>query len=192
MTSMHCGNCGASSFTHKAPDPTFCICRDPLIAENYCITCGNDIEPLRLSELNGTVNYATGEVNKSVGTRVKKAATGSTKTQQSVPSNAVAQVLSSDAITKEDVQAIIRAQNRTTHAVRAFVRFLFIQLSSTTAAVALWNVGDSFINQESCINYGNNCDGNGFFYFVAAIVLIGGVIWSSSAGWSELAKSEVI
>lgn len=96
-----------------------------------------------------------------------------------------------DRVDKNDIQALISAQNRTTHAVRAFVRFLFIQLSATTAAVTLWNIGDAFINQQECINNDINCSGNGFFYFIAGVVLIGGVVWSSAAGWEELGKSEV-
>ena len=90
-----------------------------------------------------------------------------------------------------EIREMIRAQNRTTHAVRAFVRFLFIQLSATTAAIAIWNISNAFINQEDCRLYGDNCTGNGFLQFVAAVTLIGGIIWSSVAGWDELGKSKV-
>jgi hypothetical protein len=74
---------------------------------------------------------------------------------------------------------LIRAQNRTTHAVRAFVRFLFIQLSGITFAVLLWNLS---LADE---------DGNAFLQFLAVVVWIVAVVWSSKAGWEELEKSAV-
>jgi len=86
---------------------------------------------------------------------------------------------------------LVRAQNRTTHAVRAFVRFLFIQLTGITLAVFLWNISLAFIDEQACFQYGDNCTGNAFLQFLAAIVWIVAVIWSSSAGWDELNKSYV-
>jgi hypothetical protein len=86
---------------------------------------------------------------------------------------------------------LIRAQNRTTHAVRAFVRFLFIQLTGITFAVFLWNLSLAFIDQQRCFANGSNCTGNSFLQFLAAVVLIGSIIWSSQAGWEELGKSNV-
>jgi len=74
---------------------------------------------------------------------------------------------------------LIRAQNRTTHAVRAFVRFLFIQLSGITFAVLLWNL--SLADEDE----------NAFLQFLAVVVWIVAVIWSSKAGWEELEKSAV-
>jgi hypothetical protein len=78
-----------------------------------------------------------------------------------------------------DFEDLIRAQNRTTHAVRAFVRFLFIQLSGITFAVLLWNLS---LADE---------DGNAFLQFLAVVVWIVAVVWSSKAGWEELEKSAV-
>ena len=86
---------------------------------------------------------------------------------------------------------LVRAQNRTTHAVRAFVRFLFIQLTGITLAVFLWNISLAFVDEQACFQYGDNCTGNAFLQFLAAIVWIVAVIWSSSAGWDELNKSNV-
>ncbi len=77
-----------------------------------------------------------------------------------------------------NIDSLIRAQNRTTHAVRAFVRFLFIQLTGITIAVFLWNLS-------------LNLDGNGFLAFLAVAVWIVSVIWSSVAGWDELDKSKI-
>ena len=86
---------------------------------------------------------------------------------------------------------VVRAQNRTTHAVRAFVRFLFIQLTSTTLGVFLWNLSNLFINEQKCIDSGDNCGGNGFLQFIAVITILAGIFWSSNAGWSELSKSDI-
>jgi hypothetical protein len=86
---------------------------------------------------------------------------------------------------------LVRAQNRTTHAVRAFVRFLFIQLTGITLAVFLWNISLGFVDEQACYQYGDNCTGNAFLQFLAGIVWIVAVIWSSSAGWDELNKSNV-
>ena len=77
---------------------------------------------------------------------------------------------------------VVRAQNRTTHAVRAFVRFLFIQLTSTTLGIFLWNL--SYLST-------NEYNGNGFLKFVAVITILVGIFWSSNAGWSELSKSDI-
>lgn len=93
--------------------------------------------------------------------------------------------------TGKTIDDLIRAQNRTTHAVRAFVRFLFIQLTGVTCAVFLWNLSLAFIDQQKCYSNGSNCTGNAFLQFLAAVVLIGSIIWSSQAGWDELGKSNV-
>lgn len=85
----------------------------------------------------------------------------------------------------------IQAQNRTTRAVRAFVRFLFIQLSATTLAVAIYSVSSLSVNPARCAVYGENCQPNTFGLFIALLIWIIGVVWSSSAGWSELSQSDL-
>jgi hypothetical protein len=86
---------------------------------------------------------------------------------------------------------LVRAQNRTTHAVRAFVRFLFIQLSGITLAVFLWNLSLLFVDEEACFQSGDKCSGNIFLQFLAGIVWVVAVILSSREGWDELNKSNV-
>lgn len=88
-----------------------------------------------------------------------------------------------------DIDRLIAAQNRTTHAVRAFVRFLFIQLAGITLTVILWNFSLMFVDEQKCFEYGDYCGGNPFLQFIALAVLIGTVIWSSRVGWEELEKS---
>ena len=85
---------------------------------------------------------------------------------------------------------LVRAQDRTTHAVRAFVRFLFIQLSAATIAVLFWNISVQLSNNYECTRYGN-CGSSEFFLVAAGITWLAGLIWSSIAGWDELHKSDL-
>lgn len=185
MEIFQCFSCHGSSFVHATPDPKFCLCGEPEITNGTCLTCKKEIEPTRLLVLRSPIPAIETDIafTKEAGKSENKERN---KDEEDSAVNNVENVLQ-----KKDIQDLIRAQNRTTHAVRAFVRFLFIQISATTAAVALWNIGDSFIDQKSCLAYGEKCNGSGFFYSITAMVFIGGIIWSSHAGWSELAKSEV-
>lgn len=90
-----------------------------------------------------------------------------------------------------NLEDLLYAQNRTTHAVRAFVRFLFIQLSGITLASLFWLMSDLTIDEEKCLASQENCSGNTFLQALAVVILIIGVFWSSQAGWSELEKSEI-
>ena len=78
---------------------------------------------------------------------------------------------------EEGTRQIVLAQNRTTHAIRAFVRFLFIQLSFTTAASLFILLGGA--------------TGTTFLVLVGVLLVIIGVVASSVAGWGELHKSEI-
>lgn len=71
----------------------------------------------------------------------------------------------------------VAASNRTTHAVRAIVRFLFIQLAASTVAVAFIVLGS--LSQS------------GGFSLIGFLLLFAGIVWASIAGWSELEKSRV-
>jgi hypothetical protein len=75
----------------------------------------------------------------------------------------------------------IRASNRTTHAVRAFVRFLFIQLVAITISgfvIAFANLVDPVEPPVILLVF-------------AGAIWVGGVIFSSIEGWAEVAKSNV-
>lgn len=95
--------------------------------------------------------------------------------------------------TEKDLPALleesIKASNRTTYAIRAFVRFLFIQLSFLTAAYFAWQIGLAFPDEDNCNPLG--CQPNGFWYFAVFAIVATGVILSSRAGWHELSLSEV-
>jgi hypothetical protein len=77
------------------------------------------------------------------------------------------------------LEQVVRSTGKTTHAVRAFVRFLFIQLSATSLAGVLIYLGTVFARETE-----------GALIGLGIITYVVGVIWSSSAGWSELKQSE--
>ena len=91
--------------------------------------------------------------------------------------------------TEKLLQELIQATDRTTRAVRAFVRFLFIQLAAITLAIVVFQLG--VITQDTSECAFGICPPNGFTTTVAALIWIGGVIWSSMAGWEELGLSEI-
>ncbi len=70
----------------------------------------------------------------------------------------------------------IAASNRTTRAVRAFVRFIFIQFFTGLAVAVLWSLAAAY--EE------------GGLMVVAFLVALGGLIWASIVGFEELAKSD--
>jgi hypothetical protein len=84
----------------------------------------------------------------------------------------------------------IEASNRTTHAIRALVRFIFIQLSFITAAFFVWQIEQQFPDPDRCSPL-LGCEPREFVLFLIAGLIIAGVILSSRAGWYELSLSEV-
>jgi hypothetical protein len=94
-----------------------------------------------------------------------------------------------------NTEVIVVAVNRTTHAVRAFVLFLFYQLSAITLALAVYFVASIIGNSnEECSNLlrsNGACSPNAFLLIVAFVVWIFGVVYSSKIGWEEIKKSEV-
>lgn len=86
------------------------------------------------------------------------------------------------------VQAIA-ASDRTTRAVRAFVRFLFIQLVAITLALVINGVGNALQDPSEC-SFGV-CPTNQTAQILAVLVWLAGVWWSSLVGWEELGKSDV-
>ena len=79
---------------------------------------------------------------------------------------------------KETLAALARieaASNRTTYAVRAFVRFLFIQLSATTIGSVIAASAAAF--------------GLPWLGVVGGFVTVGGLFWAGFAGRAELRKS---
>lgn len=73
------------------------------------------------------------------------------------------------------LQRIEAASNRTTFAVRAFVRFLFIQLSATT-------IGSVIAAAAAALRLP-------WLGVVGGLVTLGGLFWAGFAGRAELRKS---
>ena len=175
MLELECPSCSNSTFLHSLPNLDFCDCGVPLINGDSCDSCSKKISPSRLQILN------TKPTELTLSPRILKAASNN-------PESLSGTLNSSDS---NNIGDLIRAQNRTTHAVRAFVRFLFIQLSGITFAVFSWNLSTASIDQQKCIQFGTNCTGDTLFQFIAVAVWIVSVIWSSRAGWEELEKSNI-
>jgi hypothetical protein len=70
----------------------------------------------------------------------------------------------------------IAASNRTTRAVRAFVRFIFIQFFTGLAVAVPWALGLTL--------------GEAWLLVVAFLVALVGLIWASTVGFDELSKSD--
>jgi hypothetical protein len=77
--------------------------------------------------------------------------------------------------TLEVLKRIEAASNRTTYAVRAFVRFLFIQLSATT-------IGSMLAAAAAASN-------QAWLGVLGGLVTTGGLFWAGYAGRAELRKS---
>jgi hypothetical protein len=77
----------------------------------------------------------------------------------------------------EATKQVVMAQDRTTHAIRALVRFLFIQLSAITLTVIVSVIANAMDSE--------------FLIVVAGLIYVVGVFWSSNVGWSELEKSNI-
>jgi uncharacterized Zn finger protein (UPF0148 family) len=88
-------------------------------------------------------------------------------------------------------QESIRATNRATHAIRAFVLFIFYQLAASTAAAFFYGIGLGIAgSSDECQNNGI-CEPSSFFIVVSALIFLGGVIFSSMKGWEEIGKSDL-
>ena len=172
MTEFECKGCGGSSFIHSKPTIEYCACPVPLIQGKDCARCNKELSPARIAKFLDPGDTSKPEIGaKPISERT---------TPIYAPSKP-----------EKTLDDLIRAQNRTTHAVRAFVRFLFIQLSGITLTVFVWNASNLFINQQECVNYGRQCGGNGFLRFLAVAIWIISVYWSSHEGWKELELSKI-
>ena len=144
-----------------------------------CLNCDTEYRKDKLKQC-----PACGTLNEYIGTSTSWSRVDSTPSINTSSS-------SSKNAESSGFEKLIEAQNRTTHAVRAFVRFLFIQLSGFTAALVVWNWSMSFADQQRCYTSGTNCGGKTFLQIVAVLIWLVAIILSSRAGWSELKKSEV-
>ena len=168
MNVFVCPKCGGESFLHQEPT-------DAPVGEVSLSSTGEVKTNLNREKI---AELATGKVKPS-------------KTDNSSKSYATSENdILIDSL-EQFKNEIIKSQNKTTHAIRALVRFLFIQLSATTLAYVLFSISNAFVNPQECAINGNNCSPNGFFLFLAVAVWIAGIAFSSQAGWDELNSSKV-
>lgn len=99
-------------------------------------------------------------------------------------------------VLSDDIHKFIQAQNRTTHAVRAFVLFLFYQLTAITLAYVIYSFAQVQGNQsddcEPLLRQFGACEPEPTLVFLALVIWIAGVVYSSQIGWREIQKSEVL
>jgi hypothetical protein len=90
------------------------------------------------------------------------------------------------------LQKNIDASNRTTHAVRALVLFLFIQLVGLTIAFVLNSLATASYDPVRCAVSGDGCEPIVGLQVLAFLVWVVAVIWSSNVGWREIGLSNPI
>lgn len=91
------------------------------------------------------------------------------------------------AVSDDNFRAVIAAQDRTTHAVRALVRFILIQVASLSVGAILIGVSAGMAVSTDCAYYGNCSDGS--LTFIGYLVIVAGFIWASIAASQELDRS---
>ena len=143
-----------------------------------CATCGREYNSLRLKKCPACA--VSNQASTVVAEDVPRA---QPQIQHQIPEE-------EDPI-YEFLQELINAQNRTTHAVRALVRFFFIQLSALTIAGFFYSLANNSVNAYACTTQGTSCNPNGFFIFLAVAIWIVGIFISSSIGWKELSGSNI-
>lgn len=88
------------------------------------------------------------------------------------------------------INEVRRAVNRATHAIRSIVLFVLWQLSFTTIAAVVYVTAVFVSNlRESCQENPFGCEPNAFLVFVALVIWVSGVIYSSRIAWDEIRKS---
>jgi len=98
-----------------------------------------------------------------------------------------------EALLREAIAASDRttaASDRTTRAIRAFVLFLFIQLTFTSIAAFLFWAGASILESTSIWDSGPRLFGILLTAFAVGI-FVAGILVSSLMGWRELAFSKI-
>jgi len=92
-------------------------------------------------------------------------------------------------------ERLLLAVNRTTHAIRALVLFLFYQLTAATAAFVIYLLAEIVgRRRDACeqgLGYADACSPDSFLVLLALVIWVVGVIYSSNVGWTEIRKSNI-
>ena len=84
-----------------------------------------------------------------------------------------------------------RAQNRTTHAIRALVRLIFLQIIAAFCGGGLWAIANGSVDSYECQQSGQYCEPIAGLQVLAAIVYLGISIYGFIQSWKELVASEI-
>ena len=161
----------------------------------WCQKCNDPIEDMTVTQCTkcgtGAFIHDPKYLKQSVSQILIPVPQLETQTETPTSTKTITQNITEKQISLEDIHELIAAQNRTTHSVRAFVRFLFIQLTTLTLVAFIWNLASVSVDPVACANSGKHCNPVGALQTLAVIIWIIGVVWSSISGWSELKKSEI-
>ena len=95
----------------------------------------------------------------------------------------------------DDIQILIKAQNRTTHAVRSLAVFFFMNLMWACIAASLYFLGNLIPLEIHCDGYGScakSLNSFAFFlYFLALLTTFVGIVVTIRASMKELLLSRV-
>lgn len=138
----------------------------------FCRYCGNELQPDSLNEATPLASLATQNIS-------------SVASHKSI-SDANLHEMNSNELMIE----IIQSSNRTTHAIRAIVRFFLVQLSFTTLAYFVYFLNQFTIDVEECGPY-EKCSPSSFGSFLVFVVFAVGVFISSRLAWAELERSNI-
>ena len=84
----------------------------------------------------------------------------------------------------------IQASNRTTHAIRAIVRFFLVQLSFITLAYFAYFMNSFTVDEDDCARW-EECSPSSFGSFLVFAIFAVGVFISSRLAWAELERSNI-
>ena len=187
-----CPICGGTTFSNKEYSPIVDATKF-----RWCNDCGRRTEISALTD--GQPCSGCGSFSFRYSENANRAVAAAYSQGNASKSIADAQQTSEP---KSEMQTLIELQretihaiNKTTHAVRAFVLFLFYQLAAITAAYFIYQIAIAVGSSRGSCSYEarlyGTCDPNALLTFIAVVIWFGGIYYSSKKGWEEIAKSSV-
>ncbi len=139
----------------------------------FCDACGKDLRDLALSKPIGAKDSET----------VTEIDSKDLQSSKKIDLNEMSQ--------NELMIQSIHASNRTTHAIRALVRFFMVQLSFITAAFFVNFLNQLTVDEYECSRWGDKCSPSDLGSLLVVAVLVVGVVISSKLAWAELEHSNI-
>ena len=163
-----------------------CKCTNPSYrSDGICKVCNAPKEIKFVEKLDDTTDL----VDKVEANKIKRSSLSVDLPKKGTPESSNLAI--SSELYSQKIDLLISAQNRTTYAVRAIVRFILIQFTGLSFSFAMWSISNSFIDADECVNEGTSCSGNAFFQVIAVSVYLLTIYLSSRAAWTDLEKSRV-